>query len=101
MIGLVATNVAPFAALVLATAGLTLARRLRVLGAGIAILVASHIAFLVWAVAVRPQIHAGAEIPVVITQLFIVMPFVLWVALAYWRRILELVAPPADQRPAE
>ena len=97
MIGAVVTNVAPFAALVLATAGLGVQRRLRVLATGCAILAVSHVAFLVWAVALRPQFHAGTEVPIVITQLFILMPFILWITLAYWRHILELIAPPIDQ----
>jgi hypothetical protein len=97
MIGLVVTNLAPFVALVLATAGLGVQKRLRVLGVGAAILAVSHVAYLVWAVALRPQMHAGSEVPIVIAQLFIVMPFILWIVLAYWRRILELMTPPTDQ----
>lgn len=103
-IGAVATNLAPFVALVLATGGLTWQRRLRVLGIGVAILVASHIAYLVWAIALTPSLRESPEVRIIVAQVFITMPFILWIILAYWRHVLELVATepaPKKEDPAD
>ncbi len=97
MIGSVVTNTAPFIALVLATAGLTIKRRFQVMAAGAAILMASHIIYLVWAVAVAPNVGESPELPIVVAQIFITMPFVLWIVLAYWRTLLELMTPEQPQ----
>jgi len=97
MIGSVVTNMAPFVALVLATAGLAVKRRLQVLGTGAAILTASHIIYLVWAVAIAPSVRDATELPIVVAQIFITMPFLLWIVLAHWQTILDRMAPDDPQ----
>lgn len=96
-IGSVVTNMAPFIALVLATAGLAVKRRLRVLATGAGILMASHIIYLVWAIALAPNVQEFTELPIIVAQIFITMPFLLWIVLAYWRRILEMMTPEEPQ----
>lgn len=97
MIGSVVTNMAPFVALVLATAGLAIKPRLRVLAIGAAVLTASHIGYLVWAIALAPNVSRSAELTIIIAQIFITMPFILWIVLAYWRTILEFMTPETPQ----
>ena len=97
MIGSVVTNTAPFIALVLATSGLGIKRRFQVMGTGAAILMASHIIYLVWAVALAPNVGESPELPIVVAQVFITMPFLLWIVLAYWRTLLELMTPESPQ----
>ncbi len=96
MIGAVVTNMAPFAALVLATAGLGIKRRLQVMAAGAAILMASHIVYLVWAIAVLPSVDDADKLPTIVGQVFVTMPFLLWIVLAYWKSLLELMTPPTQ-----
>jgi len=96
-IGSVVTNMAPFIALVLATAGLGVKRRIRVLGIGTGILMVSHVIYLVWVVALSPNVRESPEVPIVVAQLFITLPFLLWIVLAYWRNIIELMASDDSQ----
>lgn len=72
------TNIAPYVALVLATPGLALARRVRIIGAGAGILAACHLVFMVMAYRV-----GMTEISMALAQLFITLPFLLWIVLAY------------------
>lgn len=84
--GMLATNVAPFIALVLATPGLTWSRRGKALIIGCLFLAIAHIGFLLTAYKVN-----RAELPVAFGQLCITLPFPLWIALAYWDRIMTLL----------
>jgi hypothetical protein len=93
----IVTNLATFVALVLATAGLNVRRRLQVLGAGAGILMASHVVFLVWAIAIAPSVREAAELPIVVAQIFITMPFLLWIVLAHWQTILDRMTPDDPQ----
>ncbi|HPG67433.1 MAG TPA: hypothetical protein PLO37_11340 [Candidatus Hydrogenedentes bacterium] len=81
-LGGIATNVAPFVALVLATATISVRRRGKVILLGAPILICTHVLFIVMA-AKTPEtkvLHA-------IGQVFITLPFLLWLVLAYWDRI--------------
>ena len=81
-LGHLVTNVAPFIALVLATAGLTVRRRAKIVAVGTAILATAHVAF------IFINFTLGAtEISTGISQLFITMPFLLWIVLAYWDKL--------------
>lgn len=93
-IALLVNNVPPFIILVLATGGLTVARRLKVLGVGLSVILASHVAFLVSAFALAKRIEAAPEIPTAFGLLILNLPFILWILLAYWDRI----AVPPDAR---
>ena len=92
-IGMLATNVAPFVALVLATPGLSWNRRGKALIIGFLLLAVAHFGFLLTAYNV-----SRAEVPVAFGQICITLPFPLWIALAYWNRIMTLLgAPPASK----
>lgn len=84
--GMLATNVAPFVALVLATPGLTWNRRGKALIIGCILLGVAHFVFILTAYNV-----SRAEVPVAFGQICITLPFPLWIALAYWDRIMILL----------
>lgn len=92
--GMLATNVAPFVALVLATPGLTWSRRGKALILGCVFLALAHIGFLLTAYSVN-----RAELPVAFGQICITLPFPLWIALAYWDRIMTLLGAPTNDQP--
>jgi len=85
-IGKLATNLPTYWALVLATAGLAFWKRLRILFYGTFILCAVHAAFIVIIMRFQEQIK-GSEIPVAVVQFFLTLPFLLWIAFAYWDKI--------------
>lgn len=84
--GMLATNVAPFIALVLATPALSWSRRGKAIIIGVILLAGAHIGFLLTAYNVN-----RAELPVAFGQICITLPFPLWIALAYWDRIMTLL----------
>ncbi len=85
------SNIAPYVALVLATTGITLKRRLFILAIGPAILFIGHLLFLIAAFALMERIEGATQIPTALGQLLITMPFLLWVVLAYWEKLLGLL----------
>lgn len=88
-LGSVVTNVAPFVALVLATPGLRLLRRSVIIAIGVAVLVVTHISFILMA------FYAGqSEISMAIAQAFITLPFLLWIVMAYWDKLGAYLVPP-------
>lgn len=97
-LGKLTTNIAPFVALVLATSGLTILRRLRILAIGISIIFLSHVAI----IALRFTSSGRAAIPNAIGLIAITLPFLLWIVLAYWDKLLEFFAeddPSEDEKP--
>ena len=86
-IALLATNVPPYLALVLATAGLAFWKRLRILLYGCAILCACHAVFIVTVMRFQAQLMKASEIPTAVVQFFLTLPFLLWIAFAYWDKI--------------
>jgi len=93
-IAVLVANVPPFIALVLATAGLGWKRCLKTIVVGCAILIAGHIAFLVLALEYREA--KNQEIPTAIVQFFMTLPFLLWLVLAYWDRLMAYLAEDLD-----
>lgn len=98
-IALLVTNVAPYLALVFATLDLSWKRRGLIIGYGVGILLAGHAAFLVYAmrfniVAEEAGMAANrlAELPAAIVQLFLTLPFLLWIVFAYWEKLGALLA---------
>lgn len=91
-VGLLATNVAPYVALVLATAGIRLARRLCILALGTGILILGHGVYLLVAFLFAEAISESPDIPTAIAQLFLTLPFLLWIVLAYWDRVVAVFA---------
>lgn len=88
---LLTLNIAPYVALILASPGLGLARRAIVLAIGVLILSVCHVAFVVLAFYYRDSLREANQVPVAIGQLFITLPFLLWLVLAYWDKLLALV----------
>jgi hypothetical protein len=84
------SNVAPFVALVLATAKMRVRQRCATLGIGVAILAAGHAAYLALALVFAPQIRQTPDLPTALAQLFLTLPFLLWIVLAYWRNVVDL-----------
>lgn len=93
-IALLVTNMAPYLALVLATPGLRLFRRLFILVFGAGLLMAGHITFIVLALYFREQIAAAPNIPTAVAQFYLTLPFLLWIILAYWGKIAASDAGP-------
>ena len=82
-VGHLVTNVAPFVALVLATSGLGVWRRLKILAAGVGIIFVFHAATIVLR-------YAGGRttLPTAIGFIAITLPFLLWIVLAYWDAVI-------------
>ncbi len=80
-------NLPPFVSLVLATPGLPVLRRMKVLAIGSAVLFASHAVFLVPFFVFAQRIEKAPELPLAFGMFLLTLPFVLWIALAYWDRV--------------
>ncbi len=87
-VALLATNVPPYIALVLATAGLAWKRRLRIILYGCGILAIFHVLFIVIALRFQEALMRVSEIPTAVAQFFLTLPFMLWIVFAYWDRIM-------------
>ncbi len=81
-IAVLVTNVPPYWALVLATAGLAFRRRLKILLWGTGILVAGHFLFIVVASRFGPLMQ-GSEVITAVAQFNLTLPFLLWIVFAY------------------
>lgn len=93
---LIVSNSAVFLALVLATARLPWNRRLALAGAGLGILAAAQILYVVLFLVFKPTVERHLEATGAIGQLFVILPLPLWMALVYWRRATpNLPHPPA------
>ena len=102
-------NIPPYFALVLATPGLAFKRMWRVLAIGLAILATGHVLFLVLMFMFSGQAQESPEVPTAIGLFLLTLPFLLWIALAYWDKVALLfdeaggapsqqpdAAPPSD-----
>jgi hypothetical protein len=83
---LLVINLPPFIALVMATPMLAWRRRWRILLAGSVILVAGHALFVVVALRFGAFLAGNSEVATAISQLFLTLPFGLWIAMAYWKK---------------
>lgn len=93
-IALLITNLPPYLALVLATPGLRLMRRLRIMLYGSAILISGHILFLVIVLRYQEALQKEAlqsfsELPMAVMQFYLTLPFLLWIVFAYLHRRLS------------
>lgn len=95
-VGNLVCNVAPFIALVLATGGLGVWRRLGILAGGIAILFAFHVLTIVL------RFSAGrTPLPTAVGFATITLPFLLWIVLAYRERLTAYISgDEAEDKPA-
>ena len=100
-LALLVTNVPPYIALVLATAGLTWKRRGLILLYGCGILCAFHILFIIVAMRFQDAMMRASEIPTAVVQFFLTLPFMLWIVFAYWDRILALGSDPPKKKQDE
>lgn len=83
-VALLVTNVAPFLALVLATPGLRILRRLRVFAIGFVFLFLTHAVTIV----LRFMSGGRTELPTAVGFLSVTLPFLLWIVLAYWDKLI-------------
>lgn len=88
-VALVVSNIAAFATLVMATRRLRWRGRIRALLIGGGILAATHITHLVVFFAFARTIARYPQVPTAVAQVFITLPFLLWIALAYWQSDYE------------
>ncbi|MBI2424061.1 MAG: hypothetical protein HYV27_14620 [Candidatus Hydrogenedentes bacterium] len=87
-ITVVITNVPVYWALIFATPQILPRRRALILLGGSALLVAGHIAFIVYAIRFGSAVGAASQIPTAVVQVFITLPFLLWIILAYWDKLV-------------
>ncbi|MBN2310718.1 MAG: hypothetical protein JXR94_17225 [Candidatus Hydrogenedentes bacterium] len=83
-VGQLVSNMAPYIALVLATRGLRVRRRIGALAVGAAVLIACHGLYLGLAYTWADSIAAHPQLPTALAQLFLTLPFLLWITLVYW-----------------
>ena len=83
---LLVTNLPPFLALVIATPVLRWKQRLSIAASGAAILVAGHVLYVMVALRFGNILAANSEVATAISQFFLTLPFLLWIAMAYWNR---------------
>lgn len=93
-------NYPTYLALILATGGLGVWRRCRVLLYGTLIIWAGHLLYLVLALRFAQSIQESPEIPTALAEFFIIIPFILWVGFAYWDKIMAYVGD-TDEEPEE
>lgn len=105
-IALLVTNLPPYVALVLATAGITLKRRILILLYGCGILCFFHASFIILALRLSNVMTPGSEIPTAVVQFFLTLPFMLWIVFAYWGKLTAFFSDssatvPQDSKPAD
>jgi len=88
-VAMIVSNTATYFALVLATRRLTWRNTAKVLAIGVAILTTTHIAHIVFFFAFSRTIGQYPQIPTAIAQIFLTLPFLLWIALAYWPSVQQ------------
>ena len=81
----VITNVAVYVSLVLATRRVTWRKRARAIGIGAAILAGTHITHIVVFFVFAKAIALHPQVPTAIGQIFVTLPFLLWIVLVYWQ----------------
>jgi exosortase/archaeosortase family protein len=85
-----AITLAAYVALTLATPNIGFRRLIRILAAGIGILAVCHILFIVLLKVFESTIRTSPELPTTIAEVFLTLPFLLWIVLAYWGQIRNL-----------
>jgi hypothetical protein len=91
-LALLVTNLVPYVALVLATLGLALRQRLKVLLAGGGIIIAGHLLYVILFVRFKEVLMQNSELVTSTLQFFIVLPFLLWIWFVYSERIAAYLA---------
>ena len=86
-LGDLATNIAPYAALILATAQIPLRSRLRALAMGMGVLMLCHWTYIVLAFYFAKTIRSAPSLPATFAEVFLTLPFLLWAVFAYSERL--------------
>lgn len=97
-VGALVFNIPPFIALMAITPGLRWRRRLKALAIGLFVLFAGHVVYLLLAFAFASRIAHSPEIPTALGELFLTLPFLLWIVLGYWERLAGYLAPPTPKK---
>lgn len=100
-VALLVTNLVPYLALVLATAGLALRKRLAVLLYGSLIIVAGHILFITLLLRYQDELRQVAEVSTATIQFFLVLPFLLWIWFVYSERIAGYLSEEENEKDRE
>ncbi len=95
-VGSIIANIPPYLALVLATPGLGVRRLLKVLAIGLGILGAGHVIFLVLMFTFMEKLQEAPEVPTAIGLFLMTLPFMLWIVLAYWDKVMALFEEPDE-----
>ena len=82
-----ANSLPPYIGLVLATAGIRILRKLVILAAGSLLIFGGHVAWVVTTYLFRVRFAESPEFPTALGQFWMTVPFILWIALAYWDKI--------------
>ena len=90
-------NIPPFVALILATARLSRLRRVKALMMGLSVLVIGHALYIILAFSFAESISRSPAIPTALAQLFLTLPFLLWVVLACWDKLTSFAASEGPQ----
>lgn len=94
-------NIPPYIALVLATSGITWRRRITALAIGVGVLFVGHIAFIAVLFGMAHQIQQSPQISTAVGLFLLTLPFLLWIVLAYWERLVDLFEESAPGRQDE
>lgn len=98
-LGDLATNIAPYAALILATVQIPLRSRLRALAMGIGVLMFCHWTYIILAFYFAKPIRNAPSLPAAFAEVFLTLPFLLWAVFAYSER-LSSNRPPEESKSA-
>ena len=97
-LALITTNLAPYVALIFATGQIPFQKRLRILGAGSAIIVVTHVLcctlffYLIYSHIDDAAYLEGGSPPfyITLTQFMLTLPFLLWIVFAYWPQLTRI-----------
>lgn len=91
-IAFLVNSLPPFIILVLATAGLGLRRRLKIMAIGTGIFFVGHVSWIV----IGYKVGALTEVLVAYGQFWLTVPLILWIVLAYWDKVTALFEEVGD-----
>ena len=91
-IGHLVTNLPVFVALMLATGALTWRWRAGMTLLGAAILVVGHATYLTLTFRYAGLISEAPQVPTALGEVFLTLPFLLWIVLGYWPQVREFFA---------
>ncbi|MFP4172416.1 MAG: exosortase H-associated membrane protein [Candidatus Hydrogenedentota bacterium] len=100
-IGHLVTNLPLFVALMLATGGLTWRRRGGMILLGAAILVVGHTTYLTLAFRYAGLISEAPQVPTALGEVFLTLPFLLWIILGYWPQVRQVFVGTSEEAPGE